>query len=351
MINNLIMEKLKLGIIGMGRMGITHYSIINSHPNVIIKAVADTSSLVLNLIEKYIAGINTYIDYNELFEKESLDAVIVCTPPTLHYQVCIKAAEKGIHVFSEKPFTTKKKQAKELATIFEQKLLINQVGYVNRFNDIFQVLKDYVNNGVIGDVIRFKSEMYSRTITKSEEGKTWRDARSEGGGAVFEVAAHAIDLVNFIIGKPDKVTGSSLTQIYSKNVEDAVNATFLYKNGISGTLNVNWSDDSYRKPTNKLEIFGSKGKILADQHGFKIYSKKDQPLYNLREGWNTRYITDVFKPVPFYVRGNEFTSQLYHFIECINNKEKRNLCSFMEAVDTLAVIEDIFNDYEQNGKF
>jgi predicted dehydrogenase len=343
-------DKINLGIIGIGRMGITHYSIINSHPDVTIKAVADTSILILSLMKKYINSIHTYNDFHELFEKEDIDAVLICTPPSLHYPVALKAAEKGIHVFSEKPFTTIRKQADELASIFDNKHLINQVGYVNRFNDVFQTIKEYIKNGVIGDIIRFKSEMYSRTITKSEEGHTWRDSHENGGGAVFEMASHAIDLVNYIIGKPDKVTGSCLTRIFSKNVEDAVTATFLYKNGISGTLNVNWSDESYRKPTNKIEVFGSKGKILADQHGFKIYLRKELQSYNLSEGWNTRYITDVFKPVPFYVRGNEFTAQLYHFIDCINDKGKTNRCTFRDATYTHDVIEDIFKDYEQNGK-
>lgn len=342
---------INIGIIGMGRMGITHYSIINSHPDVTITAVVDTSSLVLSLVKKYIAGIHTYSDYNDLFDNESLEAVIICTPPVLHYPIAQKAAEKGIHVFCEKPFTTKKNLANELANFFDQKRLVNQVGYVNRFNDIFRAVKEYIEKGIIGDVIQFKSEMYSRTITKSEEGHTWRDSRENGGGAVFEVASHAIDLVNYLVGKPDKVTGSSMIQIYSKNVEDAVNATFLYKKGITGTINVNWSDESYRKPTNKIEIFGSKGKILADQHGFKIFLKKELPEYQLREGWNTRYITDVFKSVPFYVRGNEFTSQLYHFIDCINDEQKANLCSFRSAANTLEVIDAIFNDFEQNGKF
>lgn len=344
------MRKINIGIIGFGRMGITHYSIINSHPDVVITAIADASSMMLNMIKKYINGLHTYNDYNELFEKENLDAVIICTPPTLHYPVAIKAAEKGIHVFSEKPFTTVKKLADELVSVFEQKNLVNQVGYVNRFNDIFQAVKSYIDDGVIGDVIRFKSEMYSRTITKSEDGNTWRDSRENGGGAVFEVASHAIDLVNYLVGKPDKVTGSSLTQIFSKNVEDAVNATFLYKNGISGTLNVNWSDESYRKPTNKIEVFGSKGKIQADQHSFKVFLKNELPEYNLHEGWNARYITDVFKPVSFYVRGNEFTSQLYQFIECIQNQQLTNLCTFRDATKTLEIIEAIFNDYEQSGK-
>lgn len=341
---------IKLAIVGMGRMGITHYSIINSHPSIVIKAIVDTSSILLSLLNKYIDGVNTYTDFNEMFEKEDLDAVIICTPPSLNHPVAIKAAEKGVHVFAEKPFTTDRQQADELATIFGQKGLVNQVGYVNRCNDIFQTVRKYILDGVIGDVITFKSEMCSRTITKSEEGHTWRDSRENGGGAVYEVASHAIDLVNYIVGKPDKVTGSSLIQIHSKNVEDAVNATFLYKCGMSGTLNVNWSDESCRKPTNKIEFFGSKGKILADQHSLKIFLKEKLPSYDFHEGWNTRYITDVFKPVPFYVRGNEFTSQLYQFIDCINDPEKTNPCSFRDATNTLEVIEAIFNDYQQNGK-
>ena len=343
-------SKLNLGIIGMGRMGITHYSIINSHPNVEIKAVVDTSTLILGLFEKYIKGINTYTDYIELFNNEALDAVIICTPPTLHYPIGKLAAEKNIHVFSEKPFTTKAGLAKDLCSIFDHKELVHQAGYVNRFNDVFRTAKDYVERGVIGNIIRFKSQMYSRTITKSEGGNTWRDSREEGGGVVFDMAAHAIDLVNYIIGKPDKITGSSLTQVYSKNVEDAVTGTLLYKNGITGTLDVNWSDESYRKPTNKIEIFGSDGKIKADQHGIKVYKKTPSPEHNLSIGWNTVYITDIFRPVPFYVRGNEFTSQLYHFIDCIQNIDKVSICTFKDASDTLDVIEAIFKDFESNGK-
>jgi scyllo-inositol 2-dehydrogenase (NADP+) len=344
-------SKINLGIIGMGRMGITHYSIINSHPDVSIKAVVDTSDLILSLFKKYLKGVKTYKDYNDLFRYEKLDAVIICTPPALHYPIVLEAAKKNIHVFSEKPFTTQKALGLELSDIFEQKGLVNQVGYVNRFNDIFAKVKEYLDFGVIGQVIRFKSEMFSRTITKTEEGNTWRDSHDNGGGALYEVASHAIDLIIFLIGKPDKITGSSLTKVFSKNVEDAVFATFLYRNGISGSLNVNWSDDSYRKPTNKIEIFGTDGKILADQHGMKIYRKNDLPDYKLRTGWNSIYITDIFISVPFYVRGNEFTCELYHFIDCINKKELRNRCSFREATDTLEEIEAILNDYELNGKF
>lgn len=342
-------KKIKLAIIGVGRMGITHYSIINSHPDVVIESIADPSTLILTWMGKYLP-VKTFKDYNELFDKTSPDAIIVCTPPNLHFPIIQKAAQRGIHVFSEKPFTTKFKEASELTRMYEDSHLVNQVGYVNRFNDVFCKTKELIAKGVIGEIIRFKSEMFSCTIIDSEESSGWRSSRESGGGAIFEMASHAIDLVNFLIGKPDKVSGSSLNQIYSKNVEDAMSSTFLYKNGASGTIYVNWSDMSYRKPTNKIEIFGKGGRILADQHSLKIFLNKPNKEFNFRQGWNTLYITDLFEPVPFYVRGNEFTRQLYHFIDCIQDKEKKNKCTFKDGANALEVIENIFNDYEQNNK-
>jgi predicted dehydrogenase len=343
------MEIIKIGIIGMGRMGITHYSIIQSHPQVNVVAVADPSALILTMMSKYLS-VKTFKDWNELFNEAKPDAILICTPPNLHYQIIQKAAEKGIHVFVEKPFTTKLNEASELARIYSANRLVNQVGYVNRFNDIFVKMKELLESGIIGKIIRFKSEMFSCTITKSDENSGWRGSRESGGGAVFEMASHAIDLVNFLVGKPDKVTGSSLNHIYSKKVEDAVSSTFLYNNGMSGTIYINWSDTSYRKPTNKIEIFGDVGKILADQHSLKIFLNKPNEKYKFRQGWNTLYITDVFKPVPFYVRGNEFTRQLWHFVDCIQGNEKINNCTFADGVNTLEVIENIFKDYELNGK-
>lgn len=340
---------IKLGIIGVGRMGITHYSIINSHPDVEIISVADPSALILTMMTKYI-NVQTFKDYNELMDKSDINAILVCTPPNLHYPIVKKAAEKGLHAFVEKPFTTKYDEASDLMQMYSGTTLVNQVGYVNRFNDVFVKVKELLDAGLIGDIIRFKSEMFSCTITNSDEGSGWRATREGGGGAVFEMASHAIDLVNYLIGKPDKITGSSLNQIYSKNVEDIASTTMLYKNGVSGTLYVNWSDTSYRKPTNKMEIFGFDGRILADQHSLKIFLNKPNEKFNMCQGWNTLYITDIFRPVPFYVRGNEFTRQLYHFVDCIQGKEKKNICSFADGVNTLEVIEGLFNDYEQNGK-
>ncbi len=341
-------NKTKIGIIGMGRMGITHFSIINQHPHVEIVSIADPSNLTTSLIKKYIKNIKIYKEYAEMMEKEVLNAILVCTPPNLHFDIIKRASEKNIHVFTEKPFTTSVNEAQELANIYKTKQLVNFVGYVNRYNDCFIKAKELIDKKIIGDVVRFKSEMFSCTITKSDEGSGWRASRENGGGAVFEMASHAIDLVNYLIGTPDKIIGTSLNKIFSKHVEDAVSSTFLYKNGVSGTIYINWSDISYRKPTNKIEIFGKEGKILADQHGIKIFLKEENKEENLRKGWNTIYITDIFKNVDFYVRGNEFTHQLFDFADAILANSQKTLCSFADGVNTIKIIDSMFKDYEAN---
>ena len=72
----------------MGRMGITHYSIINTHPGVEMTAIADTSGMMLNMIAKYLPSVKMFTDYKDLLKSGLVDAVIVCTPSVMHYEVC-----------------------------------------------------------------------------------------------------------------------------------------------------------------------------------------------------------------------------------------------------------------------
>mgnify|MGYP003135311545 CR=1 FL=1 len=340
-----MLDKIRIGIIGMGRMGITHYSIINSRSDIEIVAVADTSQIVLSMMKKYIKGIEVYKDYKELIKSGLVDALLICTPPNLNIEILNMALSYKLHAFVEKPYALDLVGGLEISASYEKAGLVNQVGYVNRFNDVFQTTRDYIAQGLIGEVYRFRSEMFSCTISQPDDGSGWRGSRISGGGALYEMGAHAIDLISFLIGKPTGISGSALDKVYSRNVEDVVSSTFHYNQNMTGTLFVNWRDHSYRKPTNKMEIIGMKGKLLADQHSLKIFMNEANDDFGFRKGWNTKYITDIFKPVPFYVRGNEFTRQLYHFVDCIvNNKPQDTVCKFLDGNNTLEVIDMIYND-------
>jgi len=335
---------IKIGVIGAGRMGITHHSIINSHPKVSVSYVVEPSAFLRTMLHKYL-NIKTFNDFTTFFKEARPDAILVCTPPAFHYPIIRLAYEHDVHVFVEKPFTTVFSEANELAQLYHKKGLVNQVGYVNRFNDAFIRTRVLLKQGIIGKVVSYKAEMYTPTKIKKSNDSGWRVARITGGGALFEIASHLIDLTNFFFDYPEKIVGSVFNKVYSDNVEDIITSTFLYKQGFHGTILVNWSDESYRKAALSFEICGEKGKIQVDQHGYKVYLKQADEEHLLRKGWTNYYFTDIYKQVPFYVRGNDFTKQLYHFVDLIENKEASNVCSFEEGAKTLSIIEELISNY------
>lgn len=334
--------KLKGGIIGFGRMGITHFSILNTHPAVEIAAICEPSSTMKGILNKYL-DVDIFSDYQRMINDSELDFVVISTPADSHADIIRAAIQKDFHVFSEKPFTLSAAESQGILSSLEGKKLVNQVGYVNRFNEVFMHVKEILDQGLIGDVKLFSSEMYGATVLKDSK-SSWRNKRRTGGGCMYEFASHCIDLVIYFLGKPDSVTGSFMQHIYSSEVEDLIASTFIYQNGPIGRIMVNWSDETFRKPTNIITFFGTGGKIIADKHGYKIFLKQANPTYDFKVGWNTRSITDFGKSVRFYVRGNEFTRQLDYFIDCIEQQSADNISGFDHACQTDVVMEDIIED-------
>ena len=333
---------LRAGFIGFGRMGITHFSILNTHPSVKVVAVCDQSKTMLNILKKYV-DVGIYSDYRKMIDEAALDFVVISTPSDSHTEIIKIAIDNDLHTFVEKPFALTIAHGRETLAHLESKTLVNQVGYVNRFNEVFMEVKKLLDAGVIGEVKNFSSEMYGAIVLRDSKA-SWRVKRKMGGGCMYELASHCIDLVVYSLGQPDKVVGSIMQSIYSSDVEDLVSSTFIYNNGCSGTIMVNWSDESFRKPTIIVKIFGTKGKIVADKHAYKIFLKEADQTNGFHEGWNTRYITDFAKSVRFYVRGNEFTRQLDYFVDCIEQKRADNISSFAEALKTDVVMEKITKD-------
>ena len=241
---------LRGGIIGLGRMGLTHYSILNCHPAVKFVSICDSSSLILKNMEKY-TGLAIFENHEEMYNKMKLDFIIIATPTALHAGAVKSAIRKNIHIFVEKPFVLSVTEGREIVDMLTGTRLVNQVGYVNRFNEIFSKVKNHLQDGLIGDIVSFKTEMYGPTVLKDSK-TSWRSKKVEGGGCLHDFASHGIDLINYLIGPPDRVSGSVLQSIHSANVEDAAYSTFLYPNDCTGNLIVNWSDPSFRKPTYQM---------------------------------------------------------------------------------------------------
>jgi len=338
---------LRGSIVGFGRMGLTHYSILNTHPRVEFVAICDSSAFMLKNLAKYV-GAATFTDHEKMFREMKPDFAIVATPTATHAQVVECAIDNGIHAFVEKPFALNTDQGRNVLRLLQGKTIVHQVGYVNRFGDVFMRVKNLVDSGAIGEVLTFKTEMNGPTVLHGSK-KTWRSKKQEGGGCLYDFASHCVDLVNYFFGPPDDVVGTVFGRIHSDGVEDTVSTTFVYKSGMRGNLLANWSDPSYRKPSCCFEVLGRTGKIIADLHSFKVFFSYAPNLDGFTQGWNQRSYTVFATPVRFFVRGFEFTRQLDHFIDCVLEGRPCRICSFEDGFKTDTIIERIRTDGERRG--
>lgn len=337
---------IKGSLIGLGKMGLSHAAILGAHPDVEMVGVCDTTSLILEAFKKF-SKINTYTDYQKMIVVEKPEFVVIATPTRFHYPMVKYALEKGLHVFCEKPFTLASGQGKVLSELALEKGLVNQVGYHNHFIGTFRELKRLLENKVLGDLVHFSGEAYGPVVTK-EKVNTWRSKPEEGGGCLYDYASHVINLIQEIVGNPKKIHGSLLKNIYSNGVYDAVYSLIELQDGITGTILVNWSDETYRKMSTSVIVQGKNGKIICDATEVKIYLKKPVPSENLDKGWTVKYITDFAIPVDYYLRGEEYSAQIDNFILSIKERQPSQYNTFEQAMNTDKVIEMIVEQAKIN---
>lgn len=337
---------IKAGIIGLGRMGFSHFAIANSHPEVEVVSLCEPSSFVAAAVEKY-ADLPCYKDYKEMITGTNLDCIFITTPTRFHFEMVKYALDNGLHVFVEKPFCLKPEEGKILADIAEDIKVVNQVGYHNRFVGTFREMKRLIEFGMLGTIYHVLGEAYGPVVLKNKGG-TWRAKPSEGGGCLYDYATHVINLIQFAVGPVQKVSGTILKSIYSKGVDDAVYSLLHFNKGMTGQLSVNWSDETYRKMSTQLTILAEKGKIIADAQELKIYFREKPNDSSYNKGWNMRWVTDLSPEVKFYLRGEEYSAQIEYFIQCINSNQIDGVNSFKSAYMTDLLVNQIQQDAQEN---
>jgi predicted dehydrogenase len=331
-----------VGIIGLGKMGLSHFSIINAHDDVKVVGVCDSSGYILDILSKY-TGVDTYTDLGRMLESTNVEAAVISTPSKFHAPMVRDCLERGIHVFCEKPFCLDPGDAVALAQLAREKGLVTQVGYHNRHLATFGEVKRILDLGVLGRVTHVLAEAYGPVVLKPK-GSTWRSKKDEGGGALYDYAAHPADLLTWYFGRPDSVSGTVLAKVFSAETEDEVFTTLRWPSGVSGQLSVSWSDESERKMTTRVTIRGTNGKIDVDRQEVRVYLR-DAALApeEYGKGWTVRYTTELTGEVDFYVRGEEYSAQLNTWVRRIVDHAVSGPADFAEASITDELLHAIVN--------
>jgi len=177
------------------------------------------------------------------------------------------------------------------------------------------------------------AEAYGAVVTKPK-GSSWRTQRAQGGGCLYDYAAHPINLVTWLFGAPATVAGAALVPVFLAETDDQVHGTLRYDGGLTAQVSVDWTDTSVRKMTTRLTLWGTAGRLYADRQEIQLFLRDDVGALpdGYTAGWNTRYTTELSESVDFYLRGEEYSAQIDGWIAAIGGGVLEN--DFASAVET-----------------
>ncbi len=303
---------MKVLIYGFGRMGLTHYAILNSLLPDASFTFVDPNK-VLNLIsKKNIKGKFVKSDKNL---KGPFDITLITTPPFIHKDLLNNSLSRGDkRVFVEKPFGGHSNFDfnAEVKNVF--------IGYVLRFNPVVSWVKRSINPD---DITEVKSQYLSNTIENKPKG--WRNGAYSG--VLNEMGSHILDLNNYLFNIQDYKILSKEKQSHISDVDDEVKFSIDSKDRVFNFY-FNWVDKSIRKPIFSVEVVLKNGDVIKfDQQ--KVQIEKDGKTQNIS-------VVQLEESIPYYLRGVDFTKQMQDLLE-----GQHTLCNIEEALVTNNLMKEI----------
>ena len=277
------MEKIKFGIVGVGNQG-SNYALNlfekGKIENGVLAAVCDCNPVKLDAVRAKLAdpdSVRYFESYADLLESGACDAVIIAVPHELHPEMVMQALAKDVHVISDKPAGVYAKQVREMNEFAAKSKAKFGMMFNQRTNCIYRKMKEIIDDGGIGELQRVTwiiTDWY-RTQEYYNSG-SWRATwKGEGGGVLINQCPHQLDLVQWIVGElPETVNGfCQYGKWHDIEVEDEVTAFFRYANGATGVFITTTGE---APGTNRLEISGTRGKLLSDSTGDLIWYHNEQ---------------------------------------------------------------------------
>ncbi len=298
--------KVKVGIVGLGKMGIMHACLLNILPNVKLTALCDRSRLMRRIAKQAFEGA-VVTDSLDEFQALNLDAIYVLTPIPVHYYIIkeIYAKKLAKNVFVEKTLSSGYSPSTELSAMSERYGGVNMVGYMKRFAVTFKRAKALLDQQVLGELTSFEAYAFSSDFSDVPKGSTMSQAR---GGALEDLGSHVTDLAVWFFDDL-KVTSAKFNSTVAPSSEDDVAFGVSGLDGLAGKFEVSWCKDGYRMPEFGLSIKGKKGSLSVNDDEVELQLNDEQP-----KRW---YRQDMDDNVGFLLGGPEYYREDKHFIDAV----------------------------------
>ena len=293
-------KEISVGLIGIGNMGSAHASAVGGGrvEGLRLAAVCDIDRERLELCMQKNPGVKGYSDWQELIRDETLDAVIIAVPHPMHAAMAMAALKAGKHVLVEKPVDVSVTRAKELNEVARNSDRVFAIMFNQRTNPLFAKAREIVQSGQLGQLQRsvWIITNWYRTQNYYNSG-TWRATWSgEGGGVLLNQAPHNLDLWQWLCGMPKEITAfCDIAKYHDIEVEDDVTIFARYEGGATGVFITTTGEFP---GTNRLEISGTRGKLVIEEGQIKWWKLDKDSRTVSREAGSSYSFDQVVEVIP-----------------------------------------------------
>ncbi len=340
---------IKVGIIGLGKMGMLHLMTCSRIPGVEVVAAADSSRRSLKKAES--VGVKkVYSDYHDLLKDSSdIDAVITSLPNFLHFENIQLALEAGLNVFAEKPMANTVEECREIVNLVEKSGRKLMVGHCMRFVDAVEKMKVNLDKGFIGDlevgtIEEVVNGPFADSRVPTPVSDWWFDPAKSGGGALLDIGYHMIDLFRFFAGDSE-VVFSSLDHKFNLPVEDGAIVVLRSRSSAKGIINVGWyQKTNFPKYNFRVILHGNAGFISSDElvpHNLYTHAVKEAGKNLLR-----RALRREVHPLAYTYYFESYYKELAHFFGCLKNDTEPSV-SATDGLKTVEIIQEAYKKSRQ----
>ncbi len=357
------MDKVRLGIIGIGGMGTNHVNTLmrGEVPNMELCAVADVRQQRLDWARENLPEtVSVFDDGRKLIDSGTVDAVLIATPHYFHPELVIYALEHGVHALSEKPAGVYTKQVREMNAVAERSGKTFAIMFNQRTNCIYRKLHEMIQSGELG-----KMKRVNWIITDWYRNQSYYDAAGwkatwdgEGGGVLLNQCPHQIDLLQWLCGMPVKVRAfCHEAKWHDIEVEDDVTAYMEFENGATGVFVTTTAD---APGTNRLELTFEMGRVIcegsklifdqletnitdfcqSEPEGFK--QPKCQRIEVETDGKNEQHVGVMKAFADHILKGTPLVAEGIEGIRGLTLSNAMHLSSWLDQTVTLPLDEELF---------
>ena len=351
-----VLDKVRVGIIGVGWPGQMHMRAYKQRDDVEITAIADVNTEAAESVKRGhdLAGARVWGDYEEMLQQAPVDAVSIATPNFLHAPMAVAALQAGKHVLLEKPLAHTLEEGTRIARAAAASDALFMMAFNNRYRRDSRYLKGRIERGELGEIYYAKSGWLRRDWNPGVRG--WFTRRElSGGGPLIDLGVHMLDLALWFMGNPRPVSVSGA--VYGKftdvmresighvDVEDLASAFVKLDSGASVVFDVSWVSHIEYPDYVYTQLFGTQGGAKVERY----HGNEDMRVYG-RDGDVPTVETPRFDSMRMvrergFLVSDSFYNEVSHFVESVKAGTQPD-ASITHGLDVLRILDAIYRSGE-----